>query len=145
MDFTYIVNKLKTEKDLTDEEFLILIESDGANEALFSAGDEIRRRNYSDEVYIRGLIEFTNYCKNDCYYCGIRKSNPNADRYRLTAEEILVVDDMKLACQMAAPLGVRVAYAGWSGMGVESLSAEMEKICDYSFGTTQEFEDFLFV
>ena len=65
--------------------------------------------------------------------------------FHLTAEEILVVDDMKLACQMAAPLGVRVAYAGWSGMGVESLSAEMEKICDYSFGTTQEFEDFLFV
>ena len=65
--------------------------------------------------------------------------------FHLTAEEILVVDDMKLACQMAAPLGVRVAYAGWSGMGVESLSAEMEKICDYSFGTTQDFEEFLFV
>ena len=66
------------------------------------------------------------------------------ERFHLTAEEILVVDDMKLACQMAAPLGVRVAYAGWSGMGVESLSAEMEKICDYSFGTTQDFEEFLF-
>jgi len=79
-----------------------------------------------------------------------RKPNPwpledIMKRFHLTAEEILVVDDMKLACQMAAPLGVRVAYAGWSGMGVESLSAEMEKICDYSFGTTQEFEDFLFV
>mgnify|MGYP003301695069 CR=1 FL=1 len=79
-----------------------------------------------------------------------RKPNPwpledIMQRFHLTAEEILVVDDMKLACQMAAPLGVRVAYAGWSGMGVESLSAEMEKICDYSFGTTQEFEDFLFV
>ena len=79
-----------------------------------------------------------------------RKPNPwpledIMERFHLTAEEILVVDDMKLACQMAAPLGVRVAYAGWSGMGVESLSAEMEKICDYSFGTTQEFEDFLFV
>lgn len=79
-----------------------------------------------------------------------RKPNPwpledIMQRFHLTAEEILVVDDMKLACQMAAPLGVRVAYAGWSGMGVESLSAEMEKICDYSFGTTQEFEEFLFV
>ena len=78
-----------------------------------------------------------------------RKPNPwplknIMERFHLTAEEILVVDDMKLACQMAAPLGVRVAYAGWSGMGVESLSAEMEKICDYSFGTTQDFEEFLF-
>ena len=79
-----------------------------------------------------------------------RKPNPwpledIMKRFHLTAEEILVVDDMKLACQMAAPLGVPVAYAGWSGMGVESLSAEMEKICDYSFGTTQDFEEFLFV
>ena len=79
-----------------------------------------------------------------------RKPNPwpledIMQRFHLTAEEILVVDDMKLACQMAAPLGVRVAYAGWSGMGVELLSAEMEKICDYSFGTTQDFEEFLFV
>ena len=78
-----------------------------------------------------------------------RKPNPwpledIMERFHLTAEEILVVDDMKPACQMAAPLGVRVAYAGWSGMGVESLSAEMEKICDYSFGTTQDFEEFLF-
>ena len=78
-----------------------------------------------------------------------RKPNPwpledIMQRFHLTAEEILVVDDMKLACQMAAPLGVPVAYAGWSGMGVELLSAEMEKICDYSFGTTQDFEEFLF-
>ena len=78
-----------------------------------------------------------------------RKPNPwpledIMKRFHLTAEEILVVDDMKLACQMAAPLGVPVAYAGWSGMGVESLSAEMGKICDYSFGTTQDFEEFLF-
>lgn len=78
-----------------------------------------------------------------------RKPNPwpledIMKRFHLTTEEILVVDDMKLACQMAAPLGVQVAYAGWSGMGVESLSAEMEKICDYSFGTTQDFEEFLF-
>lgn len=78
-----------------------------------------------------------------------RKPNPwpledIMQRFHLTAEEILVVDDMKLACQMAAPLGVQVAYAGWSGMGVESLSAEMEKICDYSFDTTQDFEEFLF-
>ncbi|WP_099468379.1 [FeFe] hydrogenase H-cluster radical SAM maturase HydE [Konateibacter massiliensis] len=44
---------------------------------------------YKKEIYIRGLIEFTNYCKNDCYYCGIRRSNPNAARYRLTKKEIL--------------------------------------------------------
>ena len=53
---------------------------------LFRAADEVRRENYGTDVYIRGLIEFTNYCRNDCYYCGIRCSNSNADRYRLRHE-----------------------------------------------------------
>lgn len=49
----------------------------------------VRHEHYGNDVYIRGLIEFTNYCKNDCLYCGIRKSNCNANRYRLTKEQIL--------------------------------------------------------
>ena len=44
---------------------------------------------FGHEVYLRGLIEFTNVCKNDCYYCGIRRSNQNAQRYRLREQEIL--------------------------------------------------------
>ena len=44
---------------------------------------------YGNKIYIRGLIEFTNYCKNNCYYCGIRNGNIKADRYRLTTEQIL--------------------------------------------------------
>ena len=44
---------------------------------------------YGNKVYMRGLIEFTNFCKNNCYYCGIRRDNKNASRYRLTEEEIL--------------------------------------------------------
>ena len=44
---------------------------------------------FGNKIYTRGLIEFTNYCRNDCYYCGIRRSNRNASRYRLTKEEIL--------------------------------------------------------
>ena len=53
----------------------------------------VRRRYYGDRIYIRGLIEFTNYCRNNCYYCGIRAGNPHADRYRLTEEEILSCTD----------------------------------------------------
>ena len=64
--------------------------------------------------------------------------------FDLTPEQILVVDDMKLACQMARPLGVQVAYAGWSGMGVASLADEMEQLCDFSFSSTESFEKFLF-
>ncbi|ADU25640.1 [FeFe] hydrogenase H-cluster radical SAM maturase HydE [Ethanoligenens harbinense] len=56
--------------------------------ALFNAADAARRPYYGKNVYFRGLIEFTSYCKNDCYYCGIRAGNRNARHYRLTAEEI---------------------------------------------------------
>ena len=47
------------------------------------------KKYYGTDVYTRGLIEFTNYCRNNCYYCGIRNGNRNAQRYRLTKEEIL--------------------------------------------------------
>lgn len=61
----------------------------------------LRKEYYGDQVYTRGLIEFTNYCKNDCYYCGIRRGNPHAVRYRLTEEEILE------CCQQGHELGFR--------------------------------------
>ncbi|MCH5291842.1 MAG: [FeFe] hydrogenase H-cluster radical SAM maturase HydE [Treponema sp.] len=50
---------------------------------------KVRRKKYGTDVFIRGLIEFSNHCKNDCYYCGIRKSNSQCTRYRLSAEEII--------------------------------------------------------
>ncbi len=56
---------------------------------LFFKADEKRRLYYGRKVFFRGLIEFSNYCKNDCYYCGIRCSNKNTKRYRLSAEEIM--------------------------------------------------------
>ena len=61
----------------------------------------MRQQVYGNEIYVRGLIEFTNYCKNDCYYCGIRRSNRNAQRYRLTEEDILV------CCREGYELGFR--------------------------------------
>ena len=64
--------------------------------------------------------------------------------YGLGPDEILVVDDMKLACMMAKPLGIKVAFANWDDMGVAELSAEMESICEFTFKTTKELEKFLF-
>lgn len=65
-------------------------ETAGEGDALlFAAADRVRRGIYKDTVYIRGLIEFTNYCRNNCYYCGIRRDNRNAERYRLSKEDIL--------------------------------------------------------
>ncbi|GHV46160.1 [FeFe] hydrogenase H-cluster radical SAM maturase HydE [Clostridia bacterium] len=57
---------------------------------LFRNANEIRERFYGKDVYLRGLIEFTSYCRNDCYYCGLCRSNSRAERYRLTEEEILL-------------------------------------------------------
>lgn len=56
---------------------------------LFAAADRVRRQFVGDEVYLRALIEFSNYCKNDCLYCGIRRSNPKAERYRLSPGQII--------------------------------------------------------
>ena len=64
--------------------------------------------------------------------------------YQLKPEEILVVDDMKLACQMAEPLGVDVAYAGWDDFGVPELREEMNRLCKYSFRSVDGLYQFLF-
>ena len=61
----------------------------------------IQKKYFGNMIYTRGLVEFTNYCRNDCYYCGIRHSNTNAERYRLTKEEILQ------CCENGHELGFR--------------------------------------
>lgn len=70
-------------------EELLLCSGKEEDAYLFRQADTVRKQIFGNRIYIRGLIEFTNYCKNDCYYCGIRKSCANAERYRLTPEEIL--------------------------------------------------------
>ena len=60
-----------------------------AAELLRSRAQALCQEVYGRRVFIRGLIEFTNFCKNDCYYCGIRRSNRDLSRYRLTEEEII--------------------------------------------------------
>ena len=66
------------------------------------------------------------------------------ERYQLRPEEILVVDDVKLACMMAQPVGVDVAFAAWSKAEFPELTEEMRSICDFSFDSAEELEKFLF-
>ena len=80
-----IAQKFLENQNLNKEEFVKLIRcahDPEVRELLAERALELRKKYYGDKVYTRGLIEFTNYCKNDCYYCGIRRDNRNAKRYR---------------------------------------------------------------
>lgn len=87
MNAPSLIEKAQKTHTLTREEIVFLLRTDGSS--LFCAADEVRRQYVGDGVYLRGLIEFSNYCKNNCLYCGIRRDNPQVRRYRLTPEQIL--------------------------------------------------------
>ena len=91
-----IIDKLSKSNNASREELLFLIDNlnNEDKEYLVEKAHETRMRTYGDIVYMRGLIEFTNFCKMDCVYCGIRRSNKNADRYRLTYEDIMECADI---------------------------------------------------
>lgn len=84
-----LVDKLETTHRLNKEEWVCLIENgEKIKEYIFEKARKIADNFYGKKVFIRGLIEFTNYCRNDCLYCGIRRSNEKVNRYRLTEDEI---------------------------------------------------------
>ena len=120
-----IIRKLEENHFLSDEEFRLLIEdkSEETLRILNKRAENVRKKVYGNAVYIRGLIEFTNYCKNDCYYCGIRKSNGQAERYRLTAEQILD------CCETGYSLGFRtfVLQGGEDGFFTDEKMVEIIK------------------
>ena len=88
-------------RPLDDDKTIALLSGKGPDEALFEEADRIRRDNYGDAVYLRGLIEISNYCRNNCYYCGIRKGNTKLARYRLDKDTILA------CCRIGYELGFR--------------------------------------
>ena len=98
-----LADKLEAEHDLSDEELasVLLCDLPGFDEYLAGKARAVREKYYGKAVYMRGLIEFTNICKNNCYYCGIRRDNANAERYRLSEEQILS------CCDMGYELGFR--------------------------------------
>lgn len=98
-----LIDKLRDTQSLSHGEWITLIDgrTPGLSEYLFENARRVRRRWYGQDIYIRGLIEFTNYCKNDCLYCGIRKGNRNVRRYRLAEEGILS------CCEYGYALGFR--------------------------------------
>lgn len=99
-----IISRFLEGEEFSKQDYLALLETHEDSEAcerLRVRAEKIRKQYYGDNVYIRGLIEFTNYCKNNCYYCGIRCGNSHVKRYRLSEEEILS------CCENGYELGFR--------------------------------------
>ena len=119
-----IVNEIKEKQNITLEQLKVLLnETESTQEEtayLYQQAREAADIVYGKKVFKRGLIEFTNYCKNDCYYCGIRRSNRSAQRYRLEKKTILD------CCRRGYELGFRtfVLQGGEDGYFTD------EKICE---------------
>ena len=86
-----IINQLAEGELLTHDEWMVLLSTLDVEEReyLRSKAQEVAVSHYGKGIFVRALLEISSYCKNNCYYCGIRASNRNAQRYRLTKEEIL--------------------------------------------------------
>lgn len=102
-DIKALIDTLEAKRILTREEFITLLTDYQEEDAEYAKekASNTAKQFFDNKVYTRGLIEFTNYCKNDCYYCGIRRSNTNVKRYRLSEEEILS------CCMQGYELGFR--------------------------------------
>ena len=74
---------------MNKQEIIDILYDNSKNDWLFKEADRIRRENVGDEIHLRALIEFSNICKRQCLYCGLRSPNIEVERYRLTKEEIL--------------------------------------------------------
>ena len=98
-----IIEQLKTTQTATREQLIYLLKhiTDAEREVLREAAQQTAQAVFGNKIYIRGLVEISSICKRDCRYCGLRRSNPNAVRYRLTPEQILS------SCEKGYALGFR--------------------------------------
>ncbi len=121
-----LIDKLEATSRLTKEEWIALIENRNPDIAqyLFAKARNWQQKYFGNQIYTRGLIEFTNYCKNDCYYCGIRRSSQSAERYRLTKEQIME------CCETGYKLGFRtfVLQGGEDGWFTQQKLEEIVRV-----------------
>lgn len=116
-----LIDNLTEIGNLTGPELKYLIDDPHPETAHYLAeqASKVRRHIYGDKVYIRGLIEFTNYCKNDCFYCGIKNGNTRLQRYRLSEDQIL-------ECCRA---GYRLGFRTFVLQGGEDSHWSDERLC----------------
>ena len=133
MEVINIIEKLKKEQTATKEELVFLLENitDDEVQILRRKAQVTAIMNFRKDIYIRGLIELSSYCKNDCLYCGIRRSNKNAVRYRLTKEQILK------CCDIGYELGFRTFVM----QGGEDPYFTDEVMCDIIGAVKSKYPD----
>ena len=129
-----LINQLYEGQHLDDAALLQLItmpDNSEDEQYLFSKADSRKREIYQDKIFIRGLIELSNYCKNNCLYCGIRAANKNISRYRLTKEQVL-------GC---AVNGYELGFRTFVLQGGEDPAYSDKDICDMVSGIKELFPD----
>lgn len=128
-----LIDRLEAEGKLGRQDWLRLLsgwtEDDRgyAAERARAIGDQV----YGKQVYVRGLIEFTNYCRNDCYYCGIRRGNGEVQRYRLGQDEILG------CCEAGYELGFRTFVL----QGGKDPWYTVQRMCEIIRGIKERYPD----
>lgn len=128
-----IIDHIVSTRNLTLEQLagLMATEDQEVVGYLFHQSHQLAQRIYGNKIFIRGLIEISNHCKNDCLYCGIRRSRTDVHRYRLSKEDILQ------CCQQGYSLGFRtfVLQGGEDGWFTD------ERMCDIVAAIRQQFSD----
>ncbi len=119
-DMMKIIEKAKKEHSLSRDELIYLLKDNTCDEYLFNAADEVRQKFVGDEIHLRALIEFSNICKNNCCYCGLRRDNKNIERYRIDEDTIF-----KLAEHAVKNLGLKTVVLQ-SG---EDMFFTTDKLC----------------
>ena len=125
------IDRLYETGNASDSELYLLISSDHDMTYLHHRADQIRRKIYGTDVFVRGLIEFSNYCRNNCFYCGIRRDNSELSRYRLTIPEILS------CCRTGYELGFRTFVF----QGGEDLSYSCDQLCMLISSVKENYPD----
>lgn len=127
------IDRIRTTRQISKEDlkYILEVEDPEILQYLYKQARQVSCSVFGKKIYIRGLIEFTNYCKNDCYYCGIRKSNRQATRYRLSKETILD------CCRNGYELGFRTFVL----QGGEDPYFTDDRLCELVYSIKETYPD----
>lgn len=128
-----LIDKLSEEKNLSLYEWSQVIGTYTPDDRLYAAdaARNVAQREFGHDIFFRGIVEFTSICKNDCYYCGLRRSNHHAARYRLTKEDILT----------CCAEGYKVGFRTFVLQGGEDAWFTDERMCEIVSAIRREYPD----